>query len=447
MLTRSTLPVRARTIRGVEMRLGGRLQAAIEILNDMERRKRPASEALKAWGLDHRFAGSGDRAVIGNIVYDALRKKSSTRYLMDSDSTRKLVFGTLLRDWNYDHASLNAALEGDKFAPELLSDAEYMHFAGRNLNDAAPHIQADIPEWTAASLEANFSDDWITEAQAFTNRPPIDLRVNTLKSDRNRVAKALQGSGAVATKIARNGLRIPPGKGPDRQPNIQAEAAFQKGWFEIQDEGSQIVADLVYARPGEQVLDLCAGAGGKTLAMAASMENRGQIHAFDTDKNRLKPIYERLKRGGVRNAQVHAPNDDLSPLIGKMDRVVVDAPCTGSGTWRRHPHAKWKLTRDMLETRLVEQEEALSQAIPFVRPGGFLIYITCSILPEENENQIIALLEDNPQFELLSIGEVWQELFGFDKAQPWSCDMKSITLTPQSVDTDGFYAAVVGRNV
>jgi 16S rRNA (cytosine967-C5)-methyltransferase len=176
------------------------------------------------------------------------------------------------------------------------------------------------------------------------------------------------------------------------------------------------------------------------------MENRGQIHAYDADKHRLKPIYDRLQRGGIRNAQVHGPDDDLSALIGKMDRVVVDAPCTGSGTWRRHPHAKWKLTRETLEARLTEQEEALSQASPFVRPGGFLIYITCSILPEENENQINSFIEDNPQFELLSVGEVWQDLFGFDKPQPWSSDMKTVTLTPSSVDTDGFFFAVVGRH-
>ena len=226
---------------------------------------------------------------------------------------------------------------------------------------------------------------------------------------------------------------------------MQADGAFQKGFFEVQDEGSQIVADLVLARPGEQVLDFCAGAGGKTLALAASMENKGQIHAYDADRQRLKPIHERLKRAGVRNVQVHAPDADLSALVGKMDRVVVDAPCTGTGTWRRRPDTKWKLTKENLETRLTEQEEVLSQAAPFVRPGGFLIYITCSILPEENENQIAAFLDENAGFELLSAGEVWQDLFGFDKAQPWSADMKSITLTPASTGTDGFYFAVLGE--
>lgn len=257
--------------------------------------------------------------------------------------------------------------------------------------------------------------------------------------------KALSKNGAKPTAIARHGISIPASSGPARRPNVQAEAAFQKGWFEVQDQGSQIVSELVYARPGEQVLDFCAGAGGKTLALAADMANRGQIHAYDADKNRLKPIYERLKRAGVRNAQVHAPGSDLTSLAGKMDRVVIDAPCTGSGTWRRHPHTKWKLTAEMLEERIREQEEVLSEAAPFVRPGGYLVYITCSILPEENENQIASFLDDSPQFELLSAGEVWQDIYGFEKAQPWSADMKSITLTPAATGTDGFFFAVMTR--
>ena len=245
------------------MRLGGRIQAAIDVLSDIDKRNWPVSEALKAWEMDHRFAGFGDRAVIGNIVYDALRKKSSTQYLIQSDSIRRWVFGTLLSDWGYDGATLNAALEGDKFAPDRLTDEEIATFDGQDLTAAPRHIQADVPEWLTQSLEANFAEEWIDEAQAFTQRPPVDLRVDTLKSNRDKIAGALQKAGAKPTTIARNGLRIAPGQGPAYQPNIQAEAAFQKGWFEVQDEGSQIVADLVFARPGEQVLDFCAGAGAR----------------------------------------------------------------------------------------------------------------------------------------------------------------------------------------
>ena len=427
------------------MRFGGRAQAAIEVLSDMDKRKRPASEALKAWGLDHRFAGSGDRAAIGNMVYDALRNRSSTQFLMNSDSNRRLVLGTLLRFWDMTGTEINETFSQAPHAPEPLSEEELKGFSSRNLADAPLHVQADVPEWLAASLQANFDEEWVREAQAFTKRPAVDLRVNTLKADRRKVTKALAKAGARETVIARNGLRIEAGKGAARQPNVTAEPAFQKGWFEVQDEGSQIVADLVFARPGEQVLDFCAGAGGKTLAMAATMENKGQIHAYDADKQRLKPIFERLKRAGIRNAQVHGAGDDLSDLVARMDRVVVDAPCTGTGTWRRRPDTKWKLTKEQLETRLVEQEEALSEAAPFVRPGGYLVYITCSVLPEENEGQITAFMEDNPEFELLSAGEVWQDLFGYDKPQPWSSDMKTVTLTPASTNTDGFFLAVMAR--
>jgi len=427
------------------MRLGGRVQAAIEVLSDMAKRKRPVAETLRDWGNSHRFAGSGDRAAIGNIVYDSLRNRASTGFRMDSDKPRRLVLGTLLCHWDFDAPRLTAAFDGDKFAPDALNEAELASFTSVDLKDAPLHVQGDIPEWCQSSFEANFDEDWLSEARAMTKRPPVDLRVNTLKSNQGKVARALTKTGAFPTEIALNGLRIPAGDGFYRQPNVQAEAGFQKGLFEIQDEGSQIVSELTLAKPGEQVLDFCAGAGGKTLALAATMENQGQLHAYDSDKHRLKPIYDRIRRAGTRNVQVHAPDDDLSALVGNMDKVVVDAPCTGSGTWRRRPDAKWRLSPENLERRLQEQEEVLSQAAPFVRPGGCLVYITCSVLPEENENQVYAFCDDTPEFELLSAGEAWQELYGFDKKQPWSSDMKCITLTPASTDTDGFFFAVLGR--
>lgn len=427
------------------MRLGGRVQAAIDVLDDMARRKRPVAITLREWGHAHRFAGSGDRAAIGNIVYDTLRSRASTAWLMDSDKPAHLVYGTLLRHWNFSIDDLATAFDGDKFAPEPLDDKQYAAFAARQLKDAPLDVQGDIPQWCQASFEANFDEDWLDEARAMTTRPPVDLRVNTLKSNRDKVLRALEKSGARKTSISPNGVRIAAGDRFYRQTNVQAEAGYQKGWFEVQDEGSQIVSELVFARPGEQVLDFCAGAGGKTLALAAIMENRGQLHAYDSDKHRLKPIYERIKRAGTRNVQVHAPDDDLSALVSNMDKVVVDAPCTGSGNWRRHPDAKWRLSPENLETRLKEQEEALSQASVFVRPDGYLIYITCSLLAEENEGQIYSFCDDNPGFELLSAGEVWQDLYGMDKKQPWSSDMKCITLTPASTDTDGFFFAVLQR--
>lgn len=426
------------------MRLGGRLAGAIEVLADIETRKRPVADALKDWGLAHRFAGSGDRAAIGNIVYDALRMKLSHAYLMDDDSPASLGLGVMLRQWGFTPESLEKELADDKFAPPLPTD-RLKAYSSRRLEDAPLHVQGDIPEWVQASFEENFSDDWLAEAKALTGRPTLDLRANTLKASRAKVLKALERSGAEPAKIARNGIRIPAGEGPSRLPNVTAELSFQKGWFEVQDEGSQIVADLVFAQEGEQVLDFCAGGGGKTLAMSAAMNNKGQVHAYDADRKRLAPIIERLKRAGTRNVQVHDDLSSLSPFAGRFDRVLVDAPCTGTGTWRRRPDTKWRLTDKNLEERLSQQEEALASAATFVRPGGYLLYVTCSVLPEENENQVYSFCEDNAEFEILSAAEAWEELFGTDKPQPWSADMKTVTLTPASTGTDGFFFCAMER--
>ncbi|WP_421853397.1 RsmB/NOP family class I SAM-dependent RNA methyltransferase [Oricola sp.] len=426
------------------MRLGGRIGAAIEVLQDIETRRRPAAEALKDWGLSHRFAGSGDRAAIGNLVHDALRKKLSTAHLMGGADAEALAFGTLWRQWGLSVEQMREALDGDRFAPEIpeqsLSAAAKADFAF-----AAPYVEADIPDWTADFFEENFDEEWVAEAAALSERAPLDLRVNTLKADREKVRKQLAGVGVKPTAIARRGLRIAAGKGAARMPNVQAEPAFQKGWFEIQDEASQIAADLVFAQPGEQIFDFCAGAGGKTLALSAAMDNRGQLHAYDAEKVRLAPIFERLKRAGTRNVQVHAAGADLSSLEAKMDRVLVDAPCTGSGTWRRNPDAKWRLQLAALERRLQEQMQVLDSAARFVRPGGYLVYVTCSVFPQENEHQVYAFGDRHSGFDLLSAGEVWQNLFGFDKAQPWSADMKCITLTPRATGTDGFFFAVMQK--
>ena len=427
------------------MRLGGRLAGAIEVLSDIETRRRPVADALKDWGLSHRFAGSGDRAAIGNIVYDALRMKLSHAWLMDDDSAGSLGWAVLLRQWGMSLEALQAEFEGDNFAPTALTESQIEAFSSRDLSDAPLHVQADIPDWVQPSFEQAFGDDWLAEAQALATRPTLDLRVNTLKANRDKVLKALDRSGAQASPIARFGMRVPAGEGPSRLPNVTAELSFQKGWFEVQDEGSQIVADLVTPREGDQVLDFCAGGGGKTLAMAAAMNNKGQVHAYDADRKRLAPIIERLRRAGTRNVQVHEREKDLAHLVGKCDRVLVDAPCTGTGTWRRRPDTKWRLTQKNLDERCEQQRQVLAAASRYVRPGGVLCYVTCSLLPQENQEQARRFVADNGDFEIISALENWQRLFGASGVAPVSRDRATVTLSPASTDTDGFFFAMMQR--
>ncbi len=429
------------------MRLGGRLQGAIEVLADIEARKRPVADALKDWGLAHRFAGSGDRAAIGNIVYDALRMRLSHAWLMEDDSASALAHAVLFRQWGLTPEALAAELDGDKFAPEAPSAETLAAFAARKLEDAPRHVQGDIPEWVEPSFSQAFGDGWLAEAKALAERPTLDLRANALKADRAKVVKALERAGGQPSNIARFGIRIPAGEGASRLPNVTAELSFQKGWFEVQDEGSQIVADLVLPDEGDQVLDYCAGGGGKTLAMSAAMHNKGQVHAYDSDRRRLAPIIERLKRAGTRNVQVHDDRNGLLQLRGKFDKVLVDAPCTGTGTWRRRPDTKWRLTQKNLDERTSQQQEALAQAGEFVRPGGALLYVTCSVLPEENEAQVNRFAAQNPDFEVVETLSSWETLFGKDVAKPRSSDGKTITLTPASTDTDGFFFSRLQRKM
>jgi 16S rRNA (cytosine967-C5)-methyltransferase len=426
------------------MRLGGRLAAAIEILDDMEKRHRPAAEALKDWGLSHRFAGAGDRAAIGNIVYDALRRRRSASWLLDSESGRAMAFGAMVVERGMDGAGINAALEGDRFAPEPLSADELAMMRARDLADAPDAVRADCPDWCVPLVESAFGSRWVEELSSLASRPPLDLRANTLEATREKVLAELQEAGAAASPIAPNGLRIAPIAGHGRHPNVQAEAAFQKGWFEVQDEGSQIVAELAGATPAMQVLDYCAGAGGKTLALAAAMGNRGQIFAHDSEKQRLAPIFDRLRRSGVRNVQTVAGQSGLQPLREAMDLVLVDAPCTGSGTWRRRPDAKWRLTDRQLDVRLREQAAILAEAVNYVKPGGRLVYITCSIFPQENGMQIDALLSARPDFIMVDPKEIWNERFAShaDKAR---INETGITLTPATTGTDGFFFSAVQR--
>ena len=421
------------------MRLGGRLAAAIEVLEDIGRRHRPVADALRDWGLSHRFAGGGDRAAIGNIVYDALRRKRSSGWLLGQDTPRAIGFGALLLEWGQTAQSLNDALDGDKFAPPLLDAEELRTLADRRPADAPDAVRADIPDWCAPLFEQAFGDTWVEEGAALATRPPLDLRVNTLQADRGKVLAELNGTGAAPAAIAPQGIRIPPIDGNGRHPNVQAEPAFQKGWFEVQDEGSQIVAALAGAKAGMQVLDYCAGAGGKTLALSAEMGNTGQLFAHDAEKVRLAPIFERIRRSHNRNVQVVSKPAELAPLTGHMDLVLIDAPCTGSGTWRRRPDAKWRLTERQLDARRGEQQAILDTAQAFVKPGGLLVYITCSVFDAENGEQVAAFRERHEGFAPVDHRQLWDSRFPGHEGAARIAGIGGISLSPALSGTDGFY--------
>jgi len=426
-----------------------RLSAAIEALADIEARRRPAGQALKDWGLSHRFAGSGDRAAIAGLVYDALRRKASSAWVMGADTPRAVLLGMLARERGLDVEAISKLSDGARFAPEPLSDDEHARLRAASLDGAPPHVLGDYPDWLDAHLAATFGDDRVDEAAALAARAPLDLRVNTLKATREEAAEALSELKPQDARWSPWGLRIV--VAPDsKSPAIHAETAFLKGHIEIQDEGSQLASLLSGAKPGEQVIDLCAGAGGKTLAMAAAMDNKGQIFATDTDKRRLAPIHERLERSGARNVQVIAPRGDkdvLADLKGTADLVLIDAPCTGTGAWRRNPDAKWRVRPGALAERLKDQAEALDHAAALVKTGGRIAYVTCSVVDDENGGQVRAFLARHGGFSIGLPAEVPNALgeraFLFRRAVKMSDE--GLLMTPRRTDTDGFFVSILRR--
>jgi 16S rRNA (cytosine967-C5)-methyltransferase len=274
----------------------------------------------------------------------------------------------------------------------------------------------------------------------------MDMRANRLRSTREKVVDALHQFRAEATPYSPDGIRIAPTVGAERHPNVQVEPSFQKGWFEIQDEGSQIAAFAVAAAPGEQVLDLCAGAGGKSLALASVMNGKGRVVATDDDRARLAPIFDRTKRAGAHNIEVRPARSKLDDLVGRMDAVLIDAPCTGTGIWRRRPDSKWKLTERALGNRIGEQDAVLESAVRFVKPGGRLVYVTCSVLPQENNDRVAAFLGTRPEFHALTV-EAMLAGSGVGEALGSAAlaTANGMMMTPHRTGTDGFFVSVMRR--
>ncbi len=420
------------------MRDGGRLAAAIAVLGEIEARHKPARLALKAWGESARYAGAKDRAFVSGLVLDVLRRRRSLAWRMGEDTDRARALAALHFVWDWPLDRIAAACEADH-GPGSLLEAERSRLAvAEPMGAALAAVAGDYPDWLDPHMGRMFGEARADEGRALAARAPLDLRVNTLKTDVAHVLKALAPFHAAPAGFLDTALRIDAPAAGERSAAVEVAPAFGKGWFEVQDLGSQIAAAVAGEIRGKQVLDFCAGGGGKTLALAAAMGNTGQLYAHDADARRLADTVRRAQRAGVRNLQVRSPiaPNALAGLEGRMDLVFADAPCSGSGIWRRHPDAKWRLSPEQLARRIAEQDAVLAGAAPFVKPGGRLVYVTCSLFADENEDRVAAFLARAPEFSV-------QPARG--AADAFLTSEGYLRLTPRTAGTDGFFVAVLER--
>ena len=423
------------------MRDGGRLAAAIDVLTEIETRRRPVRLALKAWGDGARYAGAKDRAWVSGLVLDVLRRRRSLGWRMGDDGVRAAALGALRFSWDWPVDRIAEAAADAPHGPGPLTDGERQALeAPRSLDGAPSAVRGDYPDWIDGSLERAFGAARAEEGAALAERAPVDLRVNTLKTDVERALKALTAFAPSAPGLGPNALRIAAPDPSSREGAVEAIPQFSKGWFEVQDLGSQLAAAAAGDVKGRQVLDLCAGGGGKTLALAAAMANTGQIYAYDSDARRLTDTVRRGDRAGVRNLQVRTPlnPEPLKDLQGRMDVVFIDAPCTGAGSWRRHPDTKWRLTPEALAKRQADQDQVLDAGVRYLKPGGRIVYVTCSVLPEEDEDRVAAFLDRHPDFRRRPAAHA-------PTLEPFLTAEGDLRLSPRTSATDGFYVAVLEK--
>ena len=412
------------------------LNAAVAATTLLLQFNQPADAALSGFFRAHR-SGARDRAFIAETAYAVLRRKRMLERLAGSSerrpTSRQLVLLSLARVRGMSQRQLEPALqEGER---------EWLEAIRRGEDPAmTPAEQADLPDWLVERLLQRITPEALQVlARALNSPAPLDLRVNAVKAERTAVIARLAADGIVAEacRFAPLGLRL---KG---KPALQKHPAFLDGSFEVQDEGSQLLSYLLAPRRGEMVVDFCAGAGGKTLALGALMRSTGRLYALDVSDKRLAKLKPRAARAGLSNVHpicIVSENDiRVKRLAGKADRVLVDAPCSGLGTLRRNPDLKWRQSPQSVAELTVKQAAILAAAARLVRPGGRLVYATCSILVEENEGIVDAFLAAHPEFRRLSAREI---LAGQGIAIECGEDM---SLSPQTHGTDGFYAAVLER--
>ena len=428
-----------------------RLAAAIEVLDEIARVRGPADGVIKAWGRNHRFAGSKDRKAIAEHVYVALRARARSAWRMGADDGRALVLGVLAQN---PKEEVEALFTGAAHGPSPLTDDERTRFGAPPTANAPDWVMAGIPEWIAPRFQAQFGEDWIGEGRAaILDRAPVDLRVNALCGPVEKALNLLKHEGVEPelTPFSAWGLRLPSGFATD----VHALKAFTTGWIEVQDEASQTAAWLAGAEPGMLVVDYCAGGGGKTLALAASMgsspsssRGEGRLIAADIDQKRLDAMQERLTRATakVEVRRLGSNGEAMDDLEGRADLVFVDAPCSGSGTWRRHPEAAWRLTPETVTRLATLQQTILARAARLVKPGGRLLYATCSMLEEENGAVAAAFAATHPQFHPFLIAQAADTPNLADAARVRLATLANgghtLQLTPRRTATDGFFAAL-----
>lgn len=422
-----------------------RVAAAIDLLVVIEGApKRPADAVANDFFRARRYIGSGDRRAVSERVWTILRARRRLGWWLGDapQSARLLVAASLLLE-GWSASGVQQTFSGGQFAAPPLERSELgilTKLEGHTLDHPAmpEAVRLEIPDWLLARLAARFGASLGAEMGALLQPAALDMRVNLLKGDRDQAKAALGAEGwdATETKFSPWGLRI-----EGRRP-VTSGPAFQSGLVEIQDEGSQLVAAMVGATPGMRVADWCAGAGGKTLALAGVMANRGQIVACDVSASRLDGAVRRLRRAGVHNVERHlveAGDKWLKRRAGTFDRVLVDAPCTGTGTWRRNPDARLRLNETDLAALLPKQAGILDKAQSLVRKGGRLVYATCSLLEEENEAQVTSFLLRHADFAVIPLARAWP----LDQPPPNPGDF--LSLTPARHGTDGFFVAVLER--
>lgn len=426
-----------------------RIQATIDILERLAAENRPADALVSAYFRTRRFIGSKDRSEIAARVYAVLRHHARLgwwlAHVAAEDTPRNRVIAELTLTEGVAVKDMGRLFSGETYAPIPLDKPEetlVKATAGQPLDhpDMPQPVRAEIPDWAAPSLQAQFGDRFDEEISALLDQAPLDLRVNELRASRDEVLGTLAAGKLQVepTPLSPLGVRV---KG---RPQLGRHPAFQSGLIEVQDEGSQLIALLVDARPGQQVVDFCAGAGGKTLALAARMKGKGRVVACDVSKGRLDRGKERMRRAGIDNVEPRLLENERDRWVkkqrGKFDRVLIDAPCSGTGAWRRNPDARWRPMD--LDRLLGAQREILDSAARLAKPGGGrVIYATCSLLREENEAQVEAFLAGHPDYRLLPVEEIWGETVGSGPAPTAGM----LRLSPAANGTDGFFVAVMER--